>query len=116
MSKKRTKISRWLPVALTETEILERSRTMSERCKEKQKIEAEKAAVVRDFGEKLKKLSGEISRLSEIVSSGEEQRTVDCHEEIRGNRVVLIREDTGAVVSDRPATEEEKQEKLWGGE
>lgn len=114
----RKSISRWLPVALGSSELLDRARTMSQRCKEKDALEAEKAATTRDFGERLKKLGGEVARLSEVVSTGIENQNVECSElhSYRDRLVTITREDTGETVETRPLLESEMQMELPEGD
>ena len=104
-------VTKWLPVALTESKILDRARTMSQRCKEKEELEAEKASVNRVFGERLKKLTGEVARLSNVVSTGLEDQSVECSEitSYLDRTCTIVREDTGEVVETRPLYESELQ-------
>lgn len=104
-------LSKWLPVKLTRLEVAERGQTMAQRVKEKVELEAEKASVMRGFGEKLKAIGGEINRLSKIVADGEEYRNVDC-EVIRSfidKKVIITRKDTGEVIEERKMFQSEMQ-------
>ena len=108
------KTNKGLPVVLTKDVLIERAQTMSQRCKEKEEVEAEKARVMRDFGERLKQLTGEVARLSQIVSSGEEHQQVDCEEQkLMSDKLMrIVRLDTGEVVETRPLLERELQYEL----
>lgn len=109
------RFEKWLPVKLSEHETLERARALSQRHKEKQELEAEKARVVRDYGERMKNLSGEISKLSEVVANGEEYRSVECEEQRQNSKKQfrIMRLDTDEVVEIRPMLESELQEELF---
>lgn len=105
------KSERWLPCILTADELLERGRTLSEMIKEKAEIEAEKARVVRSFGERLKEANGEIARLSQTVRNRSESRRVQCEETwLYSQKVVsVVRTDTGEEIERRPIMDRELQ-------
>lgn len=109
------RFEKWLPVKLTEHEVLERSRSLAQRHNEKRDLEAERARIVRDYGERLKNLAGEISRLSDIVASGQEHRNVECEEQRQDSRKQfrVVRLDTDEIVELRPMLESELQEDLF---
>jgi hypothetical protein len=105
--------SRWLACKLHDYEVIERSRTMAERSKELASLEEQKATAMRAYGESIKKLKGELASLSDIISSGEEKRTVKCIEEYRDGQMVLVRTDTYEEVEGRRATDDERQANLF---
>lgn len=94
---------KWLPVKLTNSETIERARTLSQRHREKEEVEAAKSSVNREYTEKLKSLAGEISRLSKIVAEGEEERNVQCKrfKKFLDKKVETIRLDTNQVIENR---------------
>lgn len=105
------RLNKWLPVRLSPTQLLERATKAANLIKERADVEADKAARIREYGEKIKELAGEISRLSQIVASGSEFKNVEC--EVRRSylekRVITVREDTGEIVDDRKMFESEMQ-------
>lgn len=107
---------RWLPVKLTDAEIIEKARLMSQRSKERNDLEAEKAGVMKNYGERIKKLVGEIHGLSEAVRTGEEPRAVKCtrYFMMQTDRVVTCRNDTGEEIEDREMTGAERQKYKQG--
>lgn len=106
--------NRFLPVKLTDMELLERGRTMSERHKERDGVVAEKKVKMQEYGETLKTLTGEITRLSEIISTGCEPRSVDCtrRKSWTDKKVYTVRIDTGEIIEVRAMFPEEMQEPL----
>lgn len=106
MSKHR-KYKKWLPVVLTEPQLLDKSRELSQRIKERSRVEAEKKSVVAEYGENLKELAGDITRLSDVVADGAEDQSVDVQDEvhIESQRIKTIRMDTNEVVIARVMTE-----------
>lgn len=107
--------TRWLPCNLSDAESLDRSKTMTERMNELEKAKAEKAKIVREYGETIKKLEGEISRLSESVRSGKEWRTVKCVTKKDFCKLVahVFRLDTDEVIETRKLDKSEAQEQLF---
>lgn len=107
---------RWLPVKLTDAEIIEKARLMSQRSKERNDLEAEKSGVMKGYAERIKKLVGEIHGLSESVRTGEEPRAVKCtrYFMLQTDRVVTCRNDTGEEIEDREMTGAERQKYKQG--
>lgn len=103
------RFNRWLEVKLTEDEVLERSKALAETIQTKRKVENEKANDMRAYGEQLKDLSGEIAKLSHVVSTGEESRSVEVEESRREGNIVIVRLDTGEVIETRAAEGDELQ-------
>jgi hypothetical protein len=114
------------PVTLTQSEVDERAH---EAAAVGLKVEA-KAKELEAFVEsaKLQKkllenegalLAAKLYELGRIVKNRREPREVECVERLAGHVVQTIREDTGEVVSSRPATrteiEEAMQEPLFPG-
>lgn len=101
----------WLPVKLLEDEHVDRSKELARLVTERFATEREKSIANRDFGEKLKNVAGEISRLTTIVAEGYERRQVNCHREYDydANKVRLIRLDTREILEERDLRTDEKQ-------
>lgn len=110
----RRELVRWLPVKLDRDTLLQRAQTMAQHQKEKSDIEADKARVTREFGEKLKAVCGELTRLSDIVRTSKEHCNVQCEEvkNFGSRRVRIVRKDTGEVVEEREMFNEEAQRSL----
>lgn len=108
------RITRWLPVKLTQDEIIDRARQLSERLKEEGEKAAEKARVTTQFANELKNLEGEISRLSNTVRSGEEYRNVDCFVKKNFSKKIIqvYRADTQAIIESRTMDKLEMQQEL----
>jgi hypothetical protein len=107
--------TRWLGCQLTDAEMLDRSKTMTERMNELADVKAEKAKVVREYAENIKKLEGEISRLSEAVRSGKEMRTVRCmtRKDFSNLKATVFRLDTHEVIETRKIDKSETQAELF---
>lgn len=110
--------NKWLEVTLTDAERLERADQSSQAFKEREDVEAEKAEANRLFGEKLKKLSGEIGSLQNKIRTGKEHRNVPCRTEkiIVTGEIITRRLDNMELVDRRPMRPDEKQEHLPLGE
>lgn len=102
---------RWLPVTLTQEELLEKARELAHTEEELEKVELEKKAEMQTYAERIKRLKGSISVVSMSIRKGSEYRDVECvwqfdwHEGL----AKLIRTDTGETVKDRPITERERE-------
>ena len=108
------KYTKWLPVRLKDDAILDRARTMSERKKEHDDIEARKAEEAREYTQQLTKLKNEITRLSNIIRTGEENQNVDCEEskDLWNKIVTVVRLDTGQIIEERNFRPHEAQVEL----
>lgn len=107
------RFDRWLPVTLTENEILERSKALAETLQTKRRVENEKANEMRNYGEQLKDLAGEIAKLGQVVATGEESRSVNCEQRHNEGRIEVVRLDTGEVIESREASGDELQNDLF---
>jgi hypothetical protein len=107
--------TRTLPVRLTEDEITQRGRAIAKFVKDQTEIEEAKKTAMSGFKEKLDVCAESIGKLSRSITTGEEDREVECHwNKDFGRRVAdLIRNDTGEVVETRPLSADEMQEKLF---
>lgn len=101
-----------LPVKLTETEVLERSRELgAEVAKFEEAVAAQKASA-KAHKDKVDTHDVRIRILAGIVRSGEENRPIECEWRAdAGLRTLkLVRRDSGEVVRSRPMTDEEMME------
>lgn len=106
--------TRWLPVKLTESELLDRGRKMAEVVRERSRTELEKANAMKTYGETLKELNGEVSTLSRVISTGEEHREVEVYEnkDYAEKTIKIFRADTHELVSSRSMDSSELQEEI----
>lgn len=100
-----------LPVKLTQTELVQTGRKLANAQHNLQRAENEKKEAMSDFKNRIDRHTLEISNLSEVISSGEEYRPVECTRfyDRANKRVIVTRSDTGAVISDCPMDEEMSQ-------
>lgn len=108
---------RWLQVTLHSDELIEKAKTLSQLQQDLQRVEAEKAEQMREFGESIKSLKGTIRKTAEIVANGAENRTVECVEEVNlaEKKARVIRLDSGEAIQVRVLGEDELQQDLWDG-
>lgn len=68
--------------------------------------------------DELDRARGAMRRMARVVNRKTEERAVDCEEYLEDDvqRALLVRTDTGVIVSSRPMTEEEKQLDIDQGE
>lgn len=103
-----------LPVEMTADELADRTQQLVALLDE---IDAQKAAL-KDYtkGERdeIKGKEQDALKLREAVSSGAEVRDVEVDLELRSGTVFVTRLDTGEVVDQRPATDEDRQQGLFG--
>jgi hypothetical protein len=102
---------RYLKVMLTEREILDSGRELAREQSQFAKVEIEKAAAAKGYGDELNECRGRIRRLTDAVNDGIIDRDVDCEEiaELENHRVVTVRKDTGEQIDDRAMTDAERQ-------
>ena len=107
--------TRRLPVKLTEDEITQRGRASAKFDRDRAALEETKKAANDEFKAKINACTESISKLSQSIMTGEEDRDVECVEERDYVRKVaeLHRTDTGEVVEVRPLDASELQEKLF---
>ena len=103
-----------LPCDLSDHELLDYAQRLSNLHQQKLDIEARKKAAVTEFGARTKKIEGEISLLSNNISTKKESRNVECRADChwsKGKRL-LIRLDTGELVSESVISEFERQQHM----
>lgn len=104
------KTTRVLEVQLTEPELDARRKTLSELCVEltrtEERLQSAKTTV--------KRLNEARTTQTKVLESGNELRSVQCTIKLDGKRIRVVRDDTGDVIEDRPATAEERQTNLPG--
>lgn len=100
-----------LPVKLTTEEIAQAAKDLASALQQLESIEIEKKAVVKDYNSQLDNIKKTIHRLMTHVKNGVEYRPVECDLQFHIGKVlaILVRNDTGEIVWDRPMTDEEKQ-------
>lgn len=108
------KITKILPVKLTQDEMVNMSKDLARENQDLGQVEDKKKDVVADFAAQTKKHEANISRLSRMVSTETEYRDVDCVWDFdykKGNKV-LIRTDTKEKIDEREITQDDRQRKL----
>ncbi len=106
-----------LPVRLSSLEVDEASKELATKQLELERIREIKRAVMRQYREQQQNLDDRIHELSVQVNDGIRTVVVPCREVSSddGSFVVrVIRDDTGAVLSERPMTLEERQTEMFG--
>jgi len=98
-----------LPVPLTEDEIRHRGQELARRIQSRAEEAERQAEEKRRMRAQLEEMDAGIARLSEVVRTGVEHRSVEVVEQLVGTRVERIRTDTGEILSTRAATDEERQ-------
>ncbi len=103
-----------LKTQLTEAELKEYAKTLSEKYLEHGQLEADKKGVVAEYKAKTDILEGQLSLLSQKVSTQHEWRDVECHWAYnwKSDRKCLIREDTGEIVREDKITQQDRQKLL----
>lgn len=113
MPTKTQKTERYLRCNLTENEVLEISRDCAQKVAERDRLEADKKRVTKDFDAQITACEAVISSASEKVRSGYEMRSVRCtvffDQPVRG-RKTIVRNDTDAVVETLDMTEADQAE------
>jgi hypothetical protein len=106
--------TRVLDVKLSREEIEQRARELAATVKEHDRIDAERKADAANAKLKLDELNAKIRKLSCAVELGSELQDVQCEwvPDSHRLRMNLVRVDTGAVVSTRDMTKEERQLEL----
>lgn len=107
-----------LPVRLTQDELNQRAKRLTEAVQEIDENDAWKKACMREHKDKDETLQGEVRRLSRIVNSGEEYRQVECEEVPNWKKGTMetYRMDTGECVDFRPMSTAEKQAQFEFGD
>lgn len=110
------RITRLLPVPLTELEVAERAQELALAELYRVQVETELAQEKSVWSERKKYLDGRVvtagmscARLGKIVKDHQEDRAVECEVIITGEVYSLVRTDTGEIITVRPATPGELQ-------
>lgn len=108
---KHTKEFHSLPVDLTTEEIAQAAKDLATELQELESIQIEKKAVMKEYNSQIDNKNKRIHRLMTHVKNGVEYRSVECDLQFHIDKVqaILVRNDMGEVVEERPMTDEEKQ-------
>lgn len=90
-----------LPVQLTEEELVNIGNELSGLQIEKEKLESEKAATVKDFNDKIKSKESQISELAHQINAGIKEVDVECYfslDDPEPGKKSLYRIDTSELV------------------
>ncbi len=100
-----------LKTRLSESELKQYAKDMSEKYIEHGQLEADKKGVVAEYKAKTDTLEGQLSLLSQKVSTQQEWRDVECHWEYnwKTDKKRLIRQDTGEVTREDKITTNDRQ-------
>lgn len=100
-----------LKTRLSESELKEYAKTLSEKYLEHGQLEADKKGVVAEYKAKTDTLEGQLSLLSQKVSTQHEWRDVECHWDYdwKTDKKRLVREDTGEIVREDKITQQDRQ-------
>lgn len=103
---------------IEDEEIAKKANDLAVTIGERDQVKQRRRAAVATFKDKLTHLDEKIVELGESVRTKTERRNVTCIEYLveRQNKVILVRTDTGAIESERPATPEDRQEPMFAGE
>ena len=104
------KVTKPLPVKLTDAEVLQYGRDAARAMADKERIGAEFDGVKADYKGKIAEQEAIIGKLSPRIHSGIETRDVECMETKNWTRatVEVKRSDTGEIVESRPMREGKK--------
>ena len=104
-------IRRSLECELSDREVGLTARSLAQTVREYDEMEAEKKQAVKEYGEGLKTLRKDITKMSHAVRSKKEYRLVECLWRLclGGQTKELIRQDTGDVVEIRVAEDSDRQ-------
>ena len=108
---------RWLPVTLNRDEMIEKSKLMAKLSLDRVDLETEKSEVTKSFADRIKNISGEISKLTNIIDTGIEDRHVTCESvyDYEAKTFYVRRIDNGAILEQRPLRQSEGQIVLQTG-
>ncbi len=100
-----------LKTKLTRPELEEYAKSLSEKYIEHGQLEADKKSVVSEYKAKTDTLEGQLSLLSQKVSTQHEWRDVKCHWDYNWkiDKKIFIREDTGEIVCEDKITSQDRQ-------
>jgi len=110
------RVTRLLPVALTEEEVAVRAQELAVSELYRVQVENELASEKSVWSERKKYLDGRVitagmacARLGKVVKDHQEDRPIECEVLIEKETYSLVRTDTGEVIVVRPATPGELQ-------
>jgi hypothetical protein len=108
---KHTEETHTLPCKLTTEEIADAAEELASAIQELEGVEIEKKAVAKEYNSQVDNIKKRIHRLMTHVKNGVAYRSVKCDLQFHIKKVlaILVREDTGDIIEERPMTEEEKQ-------
>ena len=100
-----------LKTKLSKSELEEYAKSLSEKYIEHGQLEIDKKGVVAEYKAKTDTLEGQLSLLSQKVSTQHEWRDVECHwgYNWKTDKKVLVRQDTGEVVREEKITTNDRQ-------
>ncbi len=100
-----------LKTKLTQEELAEYAKDLSEKYLENVQLEADKKGVMAEFKAKMDVVAGKMALLSQKVSTQHEWRDIDCHWSLDWTTGIkrLIREDTGEIVREEKITHTDRQ-------
>jgi len=108
------KHKRSLPCKLTDKELREEGQRHADMRVTIRNTRAELATVSKEYRDRLKELVAEADQLAIVLSTGEENRPIDCEERVwlQLKRAETIRLDNGKVVEQRDLTPQECQARI----
>lgn len=100
-----------LKTRLSERELKEYAKDMSEKYIEHCQLEADKKGVVAEYKGKTDVIESQLNLLSQKVSTQHEWRDVECHwgYNWKTDKKVLVRQDTGEIVREEKITQADRQ-------
>ena len=111
-----TKIKMLLPVKLQPPELLSVARKMGEAITERDVVDAQKKATLKQYTERLAGINSRITSLNLTLSTETENREVECErvKDLDAKEMRIIRLDTGEVHERRPLSNLELQTEIPG--
>jgi hypothetical protein len=104
----------FLPVKLTQAELITKGKELAEETQKLEQTEEEKKLAMDSFKERIQSHQHRIKNLAHLVDTGEEKREVEVFErKCYAERIMeTFRKDTGECIRTRPLNEDEYQENL----
>lgn len=105
-----------LPVEFTQAELDEKRDRICAALGEYDDVENEKTAVSKEYGERLKALSGEMRKLAMHIKAKQEDRKVSCKIQYHQPSTLyktVVRIDTGEIVRTEPMSQSEQQDDMF---
>jgi hypothetical protein len=106
--------TRSLPCKLTREEVARYGEMLAAKLSEIDRVEEEKKIKVAEYAAQVKALEADVGRFSAAIKAKEELRPVDVFDRFVAGTMQTVRIDTGAVVTVRPATAQERQLSIPG--